>query len=94
MGPESLVDDVEESAAVELVVFDCTQVPHLGLNHRLTHPIGLWNIRELIGKFLLMLLLLSVNFFIGGDYSSFLRLLHISLLKAIIIGVCTVDLGC
>ena len=53
MGPESLVDDVEESAAVELVVFDCTQVPHLGLYHRLTHPIGLWNITELIGKVLL-----------------------------------------
>ena len=39
--PEALVTDVEEGAPIQRVVFDSCEVPHLGLDLRLTHPIGL-----------------------------------------------------
>ena len=41
VGPEALVLDIEEGAAVERVVLDCREVPHLRLDLRLPRAIGL-----------------------------------------------------
>ena len=53
MGPETFEADVEELVAVELVVFDGRQVPHLGLDVVLSctvHLVGVASIQHYIQK--------------------------------------------